>query len=56
MPETLLEVKNCSISFDKDKPLFKDVSFNVREHDVLVLQGKSGSGCVFPLFKTRLSC
>ena len=44
MPETLLEVKNCGITFNRGKSLFKDVSFDVREHDVLVLQGKSGCG------------
>lgn len=42
--ETLLDVRNLSCSLDRDTPLLHDVSFGVRQGDILILQGKSGCG------------
>ena len=43
----LLELKNVSCYYkDKNHPIFRDVHLTLNEGDVLVLQGKSGSGLV----------
>lgn len=44
MSEVLLDVRNLSCSFDGGTPLLRDVNFSVRQGDILILQGKSGSG------------
>ena len=41
---TLLEVNELSLTIDGNKKLFHDVNFRVHEGDILILQGKSGSG------------
>ncbi|PIL24180.1 ATP-binding cassette transporter [Ganoderma sinense ZZ0214-1] len=40
----LLELKNVGCCKDKDQAIFSDVSLTVDEGEVLVLQGRSGSG------------
>ncbi|KZT68157.1 P-loop containing nucleoside triphosphate hydrolase protein [Daedalea quercina L-15889] len=44
MPETLLEVKDLECRRPKGDPIFSHVNFSVREGDIVVVQGKSGSG------------
>ena len=46
MPETLLEVKDLECPRPKGEPIFSHINFSVREGDILIVQGKSGSGCV----------
>ncbi len=41
---TLLELKNIGCSKEKGQPIFSDISLTVDEGEVLVLQGRSGSG------------
>lgn len=41
---TLLEVNGLRISLKAETNLFHDVGFSLHEGDVLILQGKSGSG------------
>ena len=43
---TLLQVRDVSCAKDKDHIIFSKLSFDVNEGDVVVLQGKSGSGYV----------
>jgi ABC-type branched-subunit amino acid transport system ATPase component len=42
----LLAVKNLSCVWPEGDPIFEKVSFNVNEGDIIVLQARSGSGCV----------
>ncbi|CAE6443879.1 unnamed protein product [Rhizoctonia solani] len=42
--QPLLSARNLSVLKDKDTPIFSDVSFDLNEGDVLVLQGRSGGG------------
>ena len=42
----LLAVKNLSCVWPEGDPMFENVSFNVNEGDIIVLQARSGSGCV----------
>ena len=46
MPETILEIKDVECDKAPGQPIFSHASFEVNESDVVVLQGKSGSGCV----------
>lgn len=41
---TLLEVNGLRMSVKAETNLFHDVGFKLHEGDVLILQGKSGSG------------
>lgn len=41
---SLLEIRNLSFSYRKDKPLFKDVSLNLEKGDIFCLIGPNGSG------------
>ena len=40
----LLELRNLACNKQKGQPIFANVDITVNEGDVLVLQGKSGSG------------
>ena len=40
----LLELKNLGCMKQKGQPIFNDVNLILNEGDILVLQGKSGSG------------
>lgn len=40
----MLEVKNLSFSYAKNNPAIKDISFQIKEGNVLVLLGPNGSG------------
>lgn len=42
--EPILEVNNLGCLLTKDRSIFHDVSFRLNAGDVLILQGKSGSG------------
>ncbi|TFY62008.1 hypothetical protein EVJ58_g4148 [Rhodofomes roseus] len=44
MPETLLEIKDLECPRPNGDPIFSHVNFSVREGDILIVQGKSGSG------------
>lgn len=44
MPERILELKDVGCSKAPGQPIFEHVNFDVNERDVIVLQGKSGSG------------
>ena len=39
-----LQVKNLSFGFNKNKLIFKDISFNLYENDILVILGPNGVG------------
>ncbi len=39
-----IELKNVSFGYDANKPVLKDVSFHVKEGEVLGIVGRSGSG------------
>jgi ABC-type uncharacterized transport system YnjBCD ATPase subunit len=41
---TLLEVRNVSCAKDDEHTIFSKLDFDVNEGDVVVVQGKSGSG------------
>lgn len=41
---TLLEVNGLRMSVKAETNLFHDVGFKLHEGDILILQGKSGSG------------
>ena len=43
----LLEVKDVGCYKAPGQPIFSHVSFDVNTGDIIILQGKSGSGCVF---------
>ena len=54
MPDPLLEVKSVGCSKAKGQPIFTDANFVVNEGDIIILQGKSGAGCVtFPKSKEK---
>lgn len=40
----VIEVKEVGCSKAKGQPIFSNVTFTVNEGDVVILQGKSGSG------------
>jgi phospholipid/cholesterol/gamma-HCH transport system ATP-binding protein len=42
-PQLIIEVRNASLAFE-DKPIFEDISFQVREGETLILLGVTGSG------------
>ncbi|QRW27727.1 ABC transporter [Rhizoctonia solani] len=42
--QPLLSARNLSVLKDKDTAIFSDVSFDLHEGDILVLQGRSGGG------------
>ncbi len=42
----LLAVKNLSCVWPEGDPMFEKVNFDVNEGDIIVLQARSGSGCV----------
>ncbi|KAG8707087.1 hypothetical protein FRC08_000714 [Ceratobasidium sp. 394] len=44
MATPLLSVKDLAVYKAKDDPIFSNISFEVHEGDVLVLQGRSGGG------------
>lgn len=46
MPETLLSVRDLEWDKAPGQPVFDAVNFTVQEGDIVVLTGKSGSGCV----------
>lgn len=46
MPETLLSVRDLEWDKAPGQPVFDSVNFAVQEGDIVVLTGKSGSGCV----------
>ena len=48
MSEILLDVHNLAVYKAPGQPIITNVDFTVREHDVIILQGKSGSGYVRP--------
>ena len=48
MSEILLDVHNLAVYKAPGQPIITNVDFSVREHDVIILQGKSGSGYVTP--------
>jgi len=45
----LLAVKNLSCVWPEGDPIFENVNFSVNEGDIIVLQARSGSGCVVSL-------
>lgn len=44
MIKNLLEIKNLSFSYEKDKPFLKDFSFSVNEREMVSVIGRNGSG------------
>lgn len=44
MKENLLEIKNLSFSYEKDKNFLENISFSVNEGDVVSIVGRNGSG------------
>ena len=42
----LLAVKNLSCVWPEGGPMFENINFNVNEGDIIVLQARSGTGCV----------
>jgi len=44
MSETLLEIKDLECPRPKGDPIFSHINFSVREGDIIIVQGKSGSG------------
>ena len=42
----LLELKKVGCYKQKGQPIFSDVNLQVNEGDIVVLQGKSGSGYI----------
>ena len=42
----LLAVKNLSCVWPEGDPMFENVNFSVNEGDIIVLQARSGTGCV----------
>lgn len=44
MPDTILQLKDVGCSKSPGQPIFEHANFEVNERDVIVLQGKSGSG------------
>ena len=44
MSESLLQICNVGCFKDKATPIFSNVNFTVNSGDVVVVQGKSGSG------------
>lgn len=53
MPETLLAVRELEWDKAPGQPVFDSVNFTVQEGDIVVLTGKSGSGCACPCFSSR---
>jgi len=45
----LLAVKNLSCVWPEGDPMFENVNFSVNEGDIIVLQARSGSGCVMSI-------
>lgn len=50
---TLLQVRDVSCAKDKEHTIFNNLSFDVNEGDVVILQGKSGSGWVILSFNNE---
>lgn len=44
MNDTLLEIKNLSISFGDDKNVVDDISFKIKRGETVAIVGESGSG------------
>src|SRR5262249_20555411 len=44
MPEAVVEVRRISKSFDRRRPVLRDVSFSLRRGEMVALIGASGSG------------
>jgi len=47
--ENIVELSNISYGYKKDEPLINDISFNIRQSEIVALLGRNGSG------KTTLS-
>ncbi|KAG8733805.1 hypothetical protein FRC10_012131 [Ceratobasidium sp. 414] len=58
MATPLLSIKDLTVYKAKDDPIFSNISFEVHEGDVLVLQGRSGGGppakYTIPAYRTRV--
>ncbi|GAB1517994.1 hypothetical protein RhiTH_001051 [Rhizoctonia solani] len=56
--QPLLSARNLSVLKDKDTAIFSDVSFDLHEGDILVLQGRSGGGAPskygIPTYRTKV--
>lgn len=58
-PKTLIEVKNCSFSFEKNQEILTNVTLPVLEKDYLVIMGPNGGGkttllkCMLGLLKPQ---
>ncbi|GAA0866404.1 ABC transporter ATP-binding protein [Paraclostridium tenue] len=42
--ETLLELKNISFKYEKDKPILNDISFKINKGEMVSIVGKNGAG------------
>ena len=51
----LLQVRDVSCAKDKERNIFSHITFDVNEGDVIILQGKSGSGYVSDAARQRSS-
>ena len=51
----LLAVKNLSCVWPEGDPMFEKVNFDVNEGDIIVLQARSGSGCVASISSPQCS-
>lgn len=52
MTETLLEARNIAVYKAPGQSIIANVNFDIRDRDIIVLQGKSGSGYVKLQFLT----
>ncbi len=44
MSDAILVASDIACNTNKGQPIFAEVNFEVREGDIIILQGKSGSG------------
>jgi cell division transport system ATP-binding protein len=43
-PQNIIEARKLTLSYDKENPIIKNCTFNIKTGDMVVITGKSGSG------------